>query len=154
VGDGITSLATFPCSMVVLPTAGGARFNVHLLLLSRFSHRALLNSLCAERDAGLPANAGHDRSIAAAADADSARGLQVWNGHVRETELVVLDAAVAVESFWAPKDGQARLAVAAGPHVYIYIGTTIHYKVALPKEHVQSEDETVWCATSLCCATL
>lgn len=72
--------------------------------------------------------------------------MQIWNGHVRETELVVLDPAVAIQSFWAPKEAQARLAVAAGPHVYIYIGVTVHYKVSLPKEHVQAEDEAVWCA--------
>lgn len=70
--------------------------------------------------------------------------LQVWNGHWRESEHVILDAAVALRSFWVDNQPEVRLAVAAAQHVYIYIGTKVHYKITLPFETVQQEDEAAW----------
>jgi Bardet-Biedl syndrome 1 protein len=65
-----------------------------------------------------------------------------------ESEHVVLDPAVAVEGFWTAGQPEARLAVAAGAHVYIYRGVKIHYKLTLPVEEVHPDDRAVWCATA------
>lgn len=73
--------------------------------------------------------------------------LQVWNGHVKESEHVLLDPPTAVEGFFAPQQDEARLAVAAGPQLYIYVGVKIHKKIALPFEQIHGEDEAAWCAS-------
>ena len=73
--------------------------------------------------------------------------VQVWNGHVRESELVLLDVPVALQSFWTPNAAEVRLAVAAGADVYIYHGIKIQQKVPLPHEQVESEDALAWCVT-------
>lgn len=75
--------------------------------------------------------------------------LQIYRGHVLESEHVLLDPPVAVASFWADREPVVRLAVAAGAHVYVYIGTRIHYKLSLPTEPVGADDQSVWCATHI-----
>jgi hypothetical protein len=79
-------------------------------------------------------------------------GVQVWNGHIRESEHVLLDPAVAIQSFCVHQQSEARLAVAAAQHVYIYIGVKVHFKITLPLESVQAQDEAAWCvhATPMC----
>jgi hypothetical protein len=72
--------------------------------------------------------------------------MQVWNGHIRESEYVLLDPAVAVQAFWSEQHTNACLAVAAGRYIYVYMGVKIHIKITIPSEVVQSEDEGAWCA--------
>jgi hypothetical protein len=74
--------------------------------------------------------------------------VQVWSGHALESEHVILDPAVAVQYFQS--GGQARLAVAAGQHLYIYNGVKIHYKLTLPSEPVHPDDQAAWYAAIKC----
>jgi hypothetical protein len=78
---------------------------------------------------------------------DGHPNLQIWCGQSRETEQPLLDSPVAALSFHVEGRSQARLAVAAGADVYIFLGTKPHFKASLPIAKVDSRDEAIWHAS-------
>lgn len=76
--------------------------------------------------------------------ADEDRKLKVWHGHTRESEHVLLDFPVALAVCRPAEQKLPRLAVAAGPCVYIYDNMKPFFKVAMPVPFVQSADQAIW----------
>jgi Ciliary BBSome complex subunit 1 len=71
--------------------------------------------------------------------------LQVWNGHILESQHVLLDVPIAVEPFCVHNHRMPRLAVAAGFCVYIFIGVKPHFKIHLPSEKAAENEDRIWC---------
>lgn len=72
---------------------------------------------------------------------------QVWNGSTKEPEHSLLDAPVAITSFFSEQNAKLpSLAVASGSHVYIYRNLRPYFKFALPPEDVNPQEQEIWCA--------
>lgn len=72
----------------------------------------------------------------------------MWKGTQRASEHALLDTPVALVAF-VPDAAPPRLpalAVAAGPHVYIFKGLKPFYKFTLPLLPATEEEEQLWCA--------
>jgi Bardet-Biedl syndrome 1 protein len=71
---------------------------------------------------------------------------QVWRGSQRLSEHALLDTPVALASFIpdASYPRLASLAVASGPHVYIFRNLRPYYKFTLPPKEVNAHEQEVW----------
>jgi Bardet-Biedl syndrome 1 protein len=72
--------------------------------------------------------------------------LQVWKGTVKASEHTLLDDPVAITSFIADRS-QPRvptLAVAAGPHIYMFKNMRPYYKFTLPHNNANAEEDVIW----------
>lgn len=70
--------------------------------------------------------------------------VQIWSGQTRETEQPLLESPVAITSFHVQDQAERRIAIAAGPNVYIFLGTKPHFKATMPVESVHEQDLAVW----------
>lgn len=78
--------------------------------------------------------------------ADAEKKLKVWKGTQKVSEQELLDVPVAMTSF-IPDNATPKLpalAIASGPHIYIYRNLRPYYKFTLPPESIAAEEETVW----------
>jgi Bardet-Biedl syndrome 1 protein len=72
--------------------------------------------------------------------------MQVWKGTTKASEHALVEAPVAITSFVT--DGPAprvpTLAVAAGPHVYMFRSLLPYYKFTLPAGGISPAEDAVW----------
>ena len=87
---------------------------------------------------------GDSKLLVAGAD----RKLKIYKGTVLLSENVLLDAPVAICSFYpeAKKPALPSVAVAAGPYVFIYRNMRPYYKFTLPFLPVDSRESSAWTA--------
>ncbi|KAF8073129.1 Bbs1 [Scenedesmus sp. PABB004] len=79
--------------------------------------------------------------------ADADKKLKVWRGTAKASEHALLDAPTAVTSFLPPAASPPRmptLAVAAGPHVYMFRALRPHYRFTLPPADSSPAEDAVW----------
>jgi Bardet-Biedl syndrome 1 protein len=72
--------------------------------------------------------------------------MQVWKGTQKASELQLQDAPVAVCAFLpdlsAPR--LPTLAVAAGPHIYMFRNLRPHFKFTLPPADAHPAEAAAW----------
>ena len=74
--------------------------------------------------------------------------IQVWNGSHKEPEHSLLDVPVAITSFQSEANSKLpSLAVASGPHVFIYRNLRPYFKFTLPPEDVSEDERECWCVS-------
>jgi len=81
--------------------------------------------------------------------ADRDRKLSVYKGTSMVSEHVLLDVPVAIVAYYPEDDsrGSVRvptIAVAAGPHIFIYRNLRPHYKFVVPAVEIDPAELQVW----------
>ncbi|WIA09492.1 hypothetical protein OEZ85_008892 [Tetradesmus obliquus] len=78
--------------------------------------------------------------------ADADKKIKVWKGTAKASEHALVEAPVAITSFITDSTAPRvpTLAVAAGPHVYMFRSLRPFYKFTLPAGDVSPAEDAVW----------